>query len=81
MIRADAIGAHIATWEPAAVLALVAAAREMCEVHQPSHYDEHHCLGCGLDNTGEAMNRPDDCPTLAALARMLGVGDREEVTP
>lgn len=67
---------HVATWEPAAVLALVAGAREMCEIHQPADdpgYHEPGCRGCGMDRTGEWMERIGDCPTLAALARMLGV--------
>ena len=70
------VGAHVATWDPDAVLALVAGAREMCEVHQPADDPDYHqpgCRGCGLDRTGEWMERIGDCPTLAALARMLGV--------
>mgnify|MGYP001573649263 CR=1 FL=1 len=57
---------------------LVAGAREMCEVHQPAVDPDYHqpgCRGCGMDRTGEWMERLADCPTLSALARMLGAGN------
>ena len=69
------IAAHMAAWDPGRVVALVAGAREMCEVHQPADDPGYHqpaCRGCGMDRTGEWMERIGDCPTLAALARMLG---------
>lgn len=68
-----AVGRLLGAFDPAAVAGLAAGAREVCEGHRPSEWDAHHCRGCGLDRTGEPLSSPDECPTLAALARMLGV--------
>ncbi len=82
--------AFVAAFDPAAALALVAGAREMCEAHQsvvdlamaavggPRRY---LCAACrtpdewrdGQNWGGRRIVAP--CPTLAALARMLGVDD------
>lgn len=81
--RSDALGTHVATWSPTAVFALIAGARAMCEIHKLWDADEgdlvaveavygpevrrgRWCQGCG-----GLTSWP--CPTLAALARMLGV--------
>lgn len=64
---------HFAAWDPAAVLELVAGARDIVADHYPTR--EHsetgnaYCHGC--------ERQPGDCPSLRATARMLGV----EVTP
>lgn len=82
---------HFAAWDPAAVLELVAGAREMCEVHTPRviepyfvypdhvrNPDNDDCEGCGYADGAEWLrNTIGDCPSLRATARMLGV----EVTP
>ncbi len=64
---------HIATWDPAAVLALTAGARQIIDVHAPDH--DHDCVGCGWREGSDYAMRydVDDCPTLAAVARMLDI--------
>ena len=57
---------------------VTAGARAICEVHHPADDPDYHqpgCRGCGMDRTGEWMERLADCPTLSALARMLGAGN------
>jgi hypothetical protein len=91
MVRADAIGVHVATWDPAAVLALVGGAREICEVHQPEvdtamavFKRREVCSSCRTpdqwrDGQNWGFRRIDHpCPTLGALARMLGIADPTE---
>jgi hypothetical protein len=69
--------AHIIAWDPPAVLTLCAGIRKICEEHRPFEWNEDQCNGCGLDRTGAAMNTPDECPTLEAVAGMLGVDPDE----
>lgn len=80
------VAAHIATWSPQTVLALVAGARELCEIHQ-SEVDmamavfkrREVCASCRTpdqwrDGQNWGFRRVDHpCPTLAALAQMLGI--------
>ena len=63
-----AVAAFVVAFGPAAVLALVAGAEEMCEIHKPtlknSETGRPYCDGC--------EGRPNDCPTLRLTARMIG---------
>jgi len=66
---------HIAAWDPDSVLALVVGAREMVGLHSPDvdpMFNRSGCVGCG-SLPDYADRHVDDCPTLAALAKMLGV--------
>lgn len=56
----------IATMDPPAVLALVAGAEEMCELH-PLNW-QNYCEGCGTVLVG-------DDPSLVLTAKMIGVPD------
>lgn len=92
MVIADVSGVAevatlIATFGPAAVLDMVAAAREMCEIHVPvldmavALFGERRevCTVCRTpDQWREGQNWgerrvPWPCPSLRATARMLGV--------
>ena len=73
--------AHITAWDPLAVLALVAGARELCEIHGlwdgdgadvvSEVYGEQVAGLSWCKSCGGLTAWP--CPTLAALARMLGL--------
>lgn len=77
--------AHIAMWSPASVLVLATGAREICQVHRPE--DDQHaynfsrlpavearwCDGCRFTAEGRETYTITTCPSLRAVARMLGV--------
>lgn len=83
-VRADAIGSHIATWDPAMVLTLIVGIRKLCEMHTLWDAD-----ATGYADVAEIMSDPGEpvspkpwcrscggmtpwpCPTLVAVAEML----------
>lgn len=62
--NSEANAALLVEFGPAAVLELVAGAREMCELHTLNW--QNYCEGCGAVLVG-------DDPSLRAAARMIGV--------
>lgn len=70
-----AAGYLLGAFDPAAVLALVAGAREICEAHDPvlpvHPANFPICSTCGNVSWDYSENWP--CPTVVSLARMLGV--------
>jgi hypothetical protein len=94
--RTKETAAHVATWDPAAALALVAGARGILAEHKTERGPRHPktgfnlqgcCATCGPHDDMDWMGYPDfwegidqwapvwprTCPTLTALAKMIGV--------
>lgn len=68
----DAQAAHIAAWDPARVLGLVAGARKLLELHQPTRWGRCHMCAWSDGHHSSAHERWP-CPTILAVAEMLGV--------
>lgn len=86
--RTEETAAHVAAWDPAAALILVAGVREIVTIHAPWDADaaEHADAAEVLARPGERVPprpwcrscgglTPWPCETLTALAGMLGVDD------
>lgn len=71
----DADAAHIATWDPARVLATCAALRQIVERHIPDDGGSNQptCLTCVEFHADlDCQNEPWPCPTLRAVASIWG---------
>lgn len=75
--------AHIAAWDPATVLRMVAGARKLLELHRRYGDSATHltypqaadtCIACGPGDNWEAQEGecPWPCPSLQAIAEMWG---------
>lgn len=72
----EAVAAHVAGWHPAMALQLVAATRQVLELHFHPFDTNTYCVLCGW---GEGDGNPEDgywpCGTVKALAKGWGWTD------